>query len=193
MTQLPSNRVAKLSSDPVTAAPRTSGTHTPPTSLLFVSPSTRENSTAAQLDHPNMQKLCEALRAVGHSHQVATGHWSDGAEEVAVAKVPSHLVAKLGAKLGYTFRQKAVLWFTPGDGADKLHKVTGAGSEELKQRGIPFHTVLQDGSAFVVDEGGKLGDRLTGLPHHSINGTANFLGGDTREEAAEAYKHVLGS
>ncbi len=170
-----------------------SGSVTQPLSLLFISPSTRENSTESFPDHPQMKKLSQVLQTLKHPHQVGTGYWSDGKEEVAVAKVPSEAVHKTAAKLGSLFNQKAVLYFTPGEGPDQLHKVTGASEPELTQRGIEYKTMLPNGDAYVVDSGGALKDKLAGLNHHSITGTANFLGADTREGAKEVYHNVLRS
>jgi hypothetical protein len=163
--------------------PRRSGSTSLPLSLLFISPSTRENSTSAHLkNNKQLDKLSQVLTVLGHEHQIGVGHWTDGAEEVAVAKVPTERVHKVAAKLGNAFRQKSVLWFTPGEGDDYLHHVTSGKPEG-------FHTELPDGSSYVVTQGAPA--PLT-LPHTVTKGRATFLGGDTRDEAAEVFKHVMG-
>lgn len=185
---LPEDPVALQRSDPVA---QLSASSSDPVSTVFISPSIRENSTTALPNHPRMQALRQLLTRMGHSHEVGEGVWSDGREEVAVAKVPTLQAKRVAAKLGKLFAQKAVLTFTPGAGTDQLHTVRGVKEDELNKRGIEHKTMLPSGKALIVDTDGSQATKLAGLPFDSVTGRAEFLDADNRAAARAAYDRVL--
>jgi hypothetical protein len=159
-------------------------------STLFVSPSTREGSQFAYPNHNRMQLLRSIVKIMGHRFTPGVGHWEDGKEESLVIHVPSDRVMRDAAKLGRYVTQKAVMWFTPGEGPDKLHVVHYSSDDALRSRGIQYMT-RSGNKHYIMDYGGSLGGNLQGLDVHTSPGTIHELGGKTRAEADKAYRSAL--
>ena len=180
---------------------------------VYVSPSTLDRSTEADAeaqlargDAEAVARFASRLPAVTGG-QSGVGYWKDGAEASHVAHVSDpKLAGKIGALLGLKHRQKAVLTFTEGPGGDAAHVLLVPGStpqaihDGLLRHGVEFKTVIPavgGHEVHVVDVGNALGDGVrafakeSGADVRSIGGSAEFIGGDTREEGAEAFRARL--
>lgn len=149
----------------------------------------------------------------------AVGSWKDGQEPSRAVRVDGatgpkrlrQIAAHLGSQPGDNGRvQKAVIAFQAHEGGpDALHVLHSKSKDlralhaKLQNHGIEFQTFVphHDGTRIeVVDFGKGLADKIGqfhGEPtnevtgHESHEGTAHYIGGDTRDEGAAAYAREL--
>lgn len=191
-------------SEPVKLARQDDG----PAHAVFVSPSVREDSTIPEALRAYKSGALAPLESAAPSGQNGLGFWRDGAEESRLVHVPTpDDVPVVGAKLGKQFKQKAVIGFMGGSGADSWHTVRVPDRDpekihaDLLRHGVEYKTVVPDATGSVVhilDTGSGLSDAVNGYAKEaggrvtSKPGTVWFAGADTREDAAREYDRILG-
>jgi hypothetical protein len=140
----------------------------------------------------------------------AIGDWSDGAENSIIEPIRGEVnpdaLKYAAAYIGAIANQKAVLTFTTGDGPDSVFRMhvngTSGGKlrESLDKHGIEFRTLVPTHTGYdvvVVDLGRQLTNNIEGFAdEHGIQvkegrGTAEFIGGESRDGAAKEYDRII--
>ena len=162
-------------------------------SVLMVSPSTREQSIKALPSSSRMQLLKRWVGKLAPDavHTAGTGYWKDGQEEsLVVHGIPTDKIEKTAARLGSRFNQKGVIYFTPDNAGKGFYHTVEATPEELDKRGVEYKTSTGS-TQHILDEDGSLHSKIKDLNPVSVRGHVNFIGGDDRNKAAEAYNRIL--
>ena len=185
-------------------------------SSIYISPSTRENSTVSQAkqnfdgkEHRRQVDLALGLAPKESDIKKGIGVWEDGAKEFTMIPTEPHKARKGAAILGWHHGQKQVLIFTPGRGDSVRYRVTYPATsvdraiDVFRDAGVPFHIHFPGKIPGTVSETHVVGDkdmapRIAEVPKRlggkveQDEGTTEFIGHDSdRKLAAKAFQEIL--
>jgi len=153
----------------------------------------------------------DAQMGLEFSMEDAVGDWVDGAENSLAEFIPNVGGDDLtynAAWKGLVGHQKAILTFQKGEGGpDTLYSMdlpdsVEAARQTLTERGIQFHTLIPKGTrtrVMVFDQGNTLLPNVQEVADHygieveAHTGQGSFLGGDSREDAANIFRDAIRS